>query len=156
MTTYPIYSLHSPMTGPTSWHIFSTPPGLTMECPSTPHRWSSLFKLFGRCTATAKHQWWCTAGLCTAAPASCSLHVCIHAHKRTKANLGLLQGTHIHIHTMLVGLIQYVHKYYVLCCSVLEAVCTVRNECLLLRSHSKQCERGRMMSACTKSTEAHR
>ena len=33
-----------------------------MECPSTPHRWSSLLRKWGRCTATAEHPWWCTAG----------------------------------------------------------------------------------------------
>ena len=52
----------SPLTGPTSWPTFSTPPGLTMECPSTLHHWSSLVRKWGRCTATAEHPWWCTAG----------------------------------------------------------------------------------------------
>ena len=52
----------SQLTGPTSWPTSSTLPGLTTECPSTPHHWSSLFRKWGRCTATAKHPWWCTAG----------------------------------------------------------------------------------------------
>ena len=59
----PTHTIYSSLTGPTSWPTSSTLPGLTTECPSTPHHWSSLFRKWGRCTATAKHLWWCTAGV---------------------------------------------------------------------------------------------
>ena len=94
----------SPLSAPTSWPISSTLPGLTTECPSTPHHWSSLFRKWGRCTATAKHPWWCTAG-------EGEMHVCILAYRMHDSTLSHHVWMKLHVSYTEQGL--FVCFYYI-------------------------------------------
>ena len=82
----------SPLTGPTSWPTSSTLPGLTTECPSTPHHWSSLFRKWGRCTGTAQFPWWCTAG---------EVEVCSTQYKYTIRSVFHFDGQNYCIHIII-------------------------------------------------------
>ena len=114
---------YSPRTAPTSWLTSSTLPGLTTECPSTPHHWSSLFRKWGRYTATAKCPWWCTAG-------EGEMHVCILYSGRHNGALSHHVWMTLHVSYTEQGL--FACFYYIYC-----ALYQIKYICLLVQCTGK-------------------